>query len=102
MALLTVGAGSLLLGQGLLGALAVELSWALWFAGTVAGLVSAVSIPYLMFTRFELTGAAVFGGWLMPIVPPMVSAATGGCWCPTPRPANPGSPCCWPATRCSG
>jgi tellurite resistance protein TehA-like permease len=88
MALLTVGAGTLLLGQGLLGGLAVEVSWVLWLAGTVAGLVSAVSIPYLMFTRFELTGESAFGGWLMPIVPPMVSAATGALLVPYAAPGQ--------------
>jgi len=37
MALLTVGAGTLLLGQDLLGGLAVELSWALWLPGRSPG-----------------------------------------------------------------
>ncbi|HTF46541.1 MAG TPA: TDT family transporter [Pseudonocardia sp.] len=88
MALLTVGTGTLLLGQGLLGGLAVELSWALWLVGTVAGLVSAVSIPYLMFTRFHLTSESAFGGWLMPIVPPMVSAASGALLVPYAAPGQ--------------
>jgi C4-dicarboxylate transporter/malic acid transport protein len=88
MALLTVGAGSLLLGQGLLGGLAVEVSWALWFAGTVGGLASAVAIPYLMFTRLEMSAESVFGGWLMPIVPPMVSAATGALLVPYAPPGQ--------------
>jgi tellurite resistance protein TehA-like permease len=30
-----------------------------------------------MITRFELAADSTFGGWLMPVVPPMVSAATG-------------------------
>jgi C4-dicarboxylate transporter/malic acid transport protein len=78
MALLTVGAGTLLLGQGILGTgLAVTIDWTLWTAGTIAGLASAVVIPYLMFTRHTLSADSVFAGWLMPIVPPMVSAATG-------------------------
>ena len=50
---------------------------ALWHAGTVLGLVTAVSIPYLMITRHEIRPDSAFGGWLMPVVPPMVSAATG-------------------------
>jgi len=56
---------------------AVELAWALWVAGTIGGLFTAVSIPYLMFTQHSVEPDAAFGGWLMPIVPPMVSAATG-------------------------
>ncbi|MFC4942057.1 hypothetical protein [Pseudonocardia sp. GCM10023141] len=34
-------------------------------------------IPFLMFTRHEPEPDSTFGGWLMPVVPPMVSAATG-------------------------
>jgi C4-dicarboxylate transporter/malic acid transport protein len=77
MALLVVGVGALLLGQGLLGPAAVGVDWALWSAGTALGLVTTVWIPYLMMTRQEIGPDAAFGGWLMPIVPPMVSAATG-------------------------
>lgn len=78
MALLTVGAGSLLIGKDLVGdRIAVDLDWVLWTAGTVGGLFTAVSIPYLMFTQLNVEPDAAFGGWLMPVVPPMVSAATG-------------------------
>jgi C4-dicarboxylate transporter/malic acid transport protein len=84
MALLTVGAGTLLLGRAVLGqAAAVDADWVLWLAGTAGGLVTAVAVPYLAFTRASAdgpaagAGPAAFGGWLMPIVPPMVSAATG-------------------------
>jgi C4-dicarboxylate transporter/malic acid transport protein len=77
MALMVVGAGALLLGRGLLGPAAVGVDWALWFAGTGLGLVTTVWIPYLMMTRHELGADSAFGGWLMPVVPPMVSAATG-------------------------
>ena len=72
MALMTVGAGSLLLG---LSRLAVDV--VLWTAGTLLGLAVAVAVPYLMFTRHDLAPDSAFGGWLMPVVSPMVSAATG-------------------------
>jgi tellurite resistance protein TehA-like permease len=49
----------------------------LWTAGTIGGLFTAVSIPFLMFTQHNVEPDAAFGGWLMPIVPPMVSAANG-------------------------
>ena len=78
MALLTVGAGTLLLGKDVLGlpaALAVD--WLLWGAGTVLGLGTAAVVPYLMFRRRRLSADRAFGGWLMPVVPPMVSASTG-------------------------
>ncbi|MFV0437432.1 MAG: TDT family transporter [Desulfopila sp.] len=78
MAMLTVGGGTLLLGQSLLGAdLAVTIAWLLWFTGTFAGLGSAVIIPYRLFTRFRVRPDSAFGGWLMPVVPPMVSATIG-------------------------
>jgi C4-dicarboxylate transporter/malic acid transport protein len=78
MALMTVGAGAILVGKDLIGErLAVDLDWVLWTAGTAGGLFTAVSIPYLMFTQHSVEPDAAFGGWLMPVVPPMVSAAGG-------------------------
>jgi C4-dicarboxylate transporter/malic acid transport protein len=78
MALMTVGTGTLLLGGGLIGpAAAVSADWVLWVAGTALGLVTACWIPYLMMTRHDIGAGDAFGGWLMPVVPPMVSAANG-------------------------
>lgn len=78
MALLTVGAGAMLVGKDLIGAqAALVLDALLWTSGTVLGLASAVIVPYLAFTRHDVRDDAAFGGWLMPVVPPMVSAATG-------------------------
>ena len=89
MALLTVGAGTLLLGRGLIGTgAAVTADWALWAAGTALGLVTACWIPYLMMTRHDIGPDAAFGGWLMPVVPPMVSAATGALLIPYASPGQ--------------
>ncbi len=78
MALLTVGAGTLLLGRDVIGlSAAVTVDAVLWGVGTVLGLFSAAAVPYLTFTRLAVADDSAFGGWLMPIVPPMVSAATG-------------------------
>jgi C4-dicarboxylate transporter/malic acid transport protein len=78
MALLTVGAGTILLGRDILGLpLAVGIDAVLWSLGTILGLVSAIAVPYLTFTTHDVKPDAAFGGWLMPIVPPMVSASTG-------------------------
>ena len=78
MAMLTVGAGTLLFGKDVLGVpLAVGIDTVLWSVGTVLGLATAVAVPYLTFTRHDVKADSAFGGWLMPIVPPMVSAATG-------------------------
>ena len=78
MALLTVGAGALLLGPAVIGAHAALITDAvLWPLGTLGGLASSLAVPFLMFTRLRAAPDAAFGGWLMPVVPPMVSAATG-------------------------
>jgi len=89
MALMTVGSGAILIGQDLLGArVAVDLAWVLWTAGTVGGLFTAVSIPFVMFTQFNVEPDAAFGGWLMPVVPPMVSAAAGALLVPHMAPGT--------------
>lgn len=50
----------------------------LWAVGTVGGVVTAVVVPVAMArARRDLTLAPVAGVWLLPVVPPMVSAATG-------------------------
>jgi C4-dicarboxylate transporter/malic acid transport protein len=78
MALMTVGTGTLLLGRDWIGVrAAVDADWVLWGAGTALGLVTACWIPYLMMTRHSIAPGSAFGGWLMPVVPPMVSAANG-------------------------
>ncbi|RAS70366.1 C4-dicarboxylate transporter/malic acid transport protein [Lentzea atacamensis] len=74
MALMTVGTGTLLLGSdwiGLTAALAID--WTLWTLGTALGLMTSVLVPLRMIG----SGERAFGGWLMPVVPPMVSAASG-------------------------
>jgi tellurite resistance protein TehA-like permease len=72
MAVLIVGAATLLLGRDVIGLrTAIDLDWICWFAGTIAGLAVVSAIPF----RDRVNGA--FGGWLMPVVPPMVSASTG-------------------------
>lgn len=89
MALMTVGSGALLVGHAVIGQrLAVDLAWVLWTAGTLGGLFTAVSIPFLMFTQHNVEPDAAFGGWLMPIVPPMVSAASGALLIPHMAPGT--------------
>jgi C4-dicarboxylate transporter/malic acid transport protein len=78
MALLTVGAGTILLGRDIMGLrAAVDVDWILWSTGTVTGLAAAAVVPFFMFTRHSIKPDSAFGGWLMPVVPPMVSASTG-------------------------
>ncbi|MGY0234269.1 TDT family transporter [Longispora urticae] len=76
MALLTVGAGALLLGRDVLGTeLAVAVDAVLWTVGTLLGLASAVAVPYRMMSRPGPAPASPT--WLLPVVAPMVSASTG-------------------------
>ncbi|MFF0050831.1 TDT family transporter [Streptomyces sp. NPDC005498] len=83
MALMTVGAGTLTLGKDWIGdSAAVRADSVLWTAGTLLGLFTCVWIPYLAMTEHEVREDAAFGGWLMPVVPPMVSAATGAALVP--------------------
>jgi C4-dicarboxylate transporter/malic acid transport protein len=89
MALMTVGAGALLIGKDIIGGrIAVDLAWVLWTTGTFGGLFTAATIPYLMFTQLNVEPDAAFGGWLMPVVPPMVSAATGALLIPHMAPGT--------------
>lgn len=77
MGLMTAGAATGAVGGPWLGPLAVPLEAGLWTAGTLLGMVTAVVVPYCAVTRHEVRDDSAFGGWLMPVVPPMVSAATG-------------------------
>jgi C4-dicarboxylate transporter/malic acid transport protein len=78
VAILVVGAGTLLYGGAVFGeGAAVDIAWVLWFAGTLAGLACAAGVLYLLFTGRPVPLDTVTIGWLMCMVPPMVSAATG-------------------------
>lgn len=78
MALMTVGTATLLVGCHYVGqSAAVAIDSVLWVTGTALGLVTAVAVPYRLFTQLGVRSDAAFGGWLMPVVPPMVSAAGG-------------------------
>lgn len=78
MAVLTVGAGTALLGPDVLGTdLATAIFVVLWTIGTVGGLLTSVLVPYVMITRHDHEDTVALPAWLMPVVPPMVSASTG-------------------------
>ncbi|MCL1060225.1 TDT family transporter [Shewanella gelidimarina] len=78
MALLTVAGGTILYGNHLFSEpTTLTIAWALWILGTVSGLIVSIAIPYRLFTYYEVRDDGAFGGWLMPVVPPMVSAAIG-------------------------
>lgn len=77
MGLMTAGAATGAVGDPWLGSLTLPVEAALWVAGTLFGLATAVVVPYCAITLHDVRDDCAFGGWLMPLVPPMVSAATG-------------------------
>ncbi|MBB2909713.1 tellurite resistance protein TehA-like permease [Streptosporangium becharense] len=78
MALLTVGAGTLVYGRDLIGLpAAVAVDAALWTAGTLLGLTTLAGVPWFMATRHRPSLEEVSGAWLMPVVPPMVASTCG-------------------------
>lgn len=83
MALMTVGAGALLAGHHVIGMpAAIVVAFVLWTLGTLGGLASSALVPYWLFTRHDVRLEHTFATWLMPVVPPMVSAATGAALIP--------------------
>lgn len=78
MAVMTVGAGAVLVGHRVVGpTAALALDAVLWSVGTLLGLAAAVVVPVRMVTTDAAGPEDASGAWLMPVVPPMVSAATG-------------------------
>ncbi|MEU3960710.1 TDT family transporter [Streptomyces buecherae] len=78
MALLAVGASTLAVGRDLVGTgAAVAVAGALWVVGTVVSLLAAAGIPYLLITRHRVGPRDASPVWLLPVVAPMVAAATG-------------------------
>ncbi|MEU1895406.1 TDT family transporter [Streptomyces pristinaespiralis] len=78
MALLAVGTGTLTVGGDVVSeGPAVAAAFALFGAGTLIGLVAAVVVPYLMVVRHKVEAGSASPVWLLPVVAPMVSAASG-------------------------
>ncbi|HEY9311090.1 TDT family transporter [Williamsia sp.] len=78
MALLTVGAGTIELAPQFIGqGAAVWIGGLLWLCGTAVGVFTAIWIPFRMITGAQSAQSGAMPSWLMPVVPPMVSAATG-------------------------
>ncbi|MDG4861059.1 TDT family transporter [Streptomyces sp. T-3] len=78
MALLAVGAGTMIVGRDWLGLhAAIAVDAVLFTAGTLVGLLAAVAIPYLMVVKHEVKPGDASPVWLLPVVAPMVSAAVG-------------------------
>lgn len=76
MALLTVGGGAVAVGTPLVGTpVAVTLGAVLMAVGTVLGVVTAIGVPRLVRARDGYEVEDADATWLLPVVPPLVSAA---------------------------
>lgn len=53
-------------------------AWVLWWIDAVIALLCSIGVPYTMFNYHEQTLEDMTGAWLLPIVAPIVAAATGG------------------------
>ncbi|WP_062079281.1 hypothetical protein [Demequina globuliformis] len=78
MAPLAVGGATAAVGPRFLGDhLATSADAALWIVGSVLAVIVAVVVPAVQFTSHQVDTAAANPAWLLPVVGPMVSAATG-------------------------
>lgn len=81
IACLTLATGFLVIGRPLAGpALAPAMlvcAQALWLAGVAGSLFSSLVVPYLMFTRHDLSLEMTSGTWLLPVVPLLVASVPG-------------------------
>ncbi|BCN45273.1 TDT family transporter [Prescottella equi] len=76
MAVLTVGAGTAAVGSTVIPAgLAFGIAGTLWALGTIGGLATSAVMAGRL--RAVADRGTAVPAWLMPVVPPMVSAATG-------------------------
>ncbi len=78
MACFTIATGFLVIGAPLFGtARCLPYAEALWLLGVAGSLFSILSMPYLMFTRHEVSTETTYGSWLLPVVPPIVASVPG-------------------------
>ena len=74
----TIATGCVILGESLPGyPFCLIGAHILWFIGITGSLFSAMMIPYLMFTRHEITMETTYGNWLVPIAP-IIGASVPG------------------------
>ena len=78
MSISVMGNDYLVIGRHLLSLeTAVLISKTLWLCGVVVALFTVVAIPYLLFISHHVSPEDTHASWLIPIVPPIVAAATG-------------------------
>lgn len=78
MGLATIVNGTVLMVVPRFGQWAVTLSWSLWWIDVALTVLSVIVIPILMFEFHNLTLQSMTAAWLLPLVPAVVAAASGG------------------------
>jgi len=56
----------------------VVFAWTLWWIDAFISLLVGIGVPFAIFNYHNQSLEAVTGAWLLPVVSPIVSAATGG------------------------
>ncbi|WP_051129784.1 TDT family transporter [Gordonia terrae] len=83
MAVMTVGTSTMVVGTTVIGRdLALGIDVVCWIIGTIGGVFTAAAIPYRHLIVGRPAVGEAFGGWLMPVVPPMVSASAAAVLAP--------------------
>jgi len=78
MSISVIGNDYLIIGRHLLTpATAISISKAIWLCGVVVALFTVVTVPYLLFVSHQVSLEDTHASWLIPVVPPIVAAATG-------------------------
>lgn len=77
MGLLAVGAATHAVSDTHLPVAAAAAAWALWGVGTLLGVVTAVGFPVRLLITSPVDRGVPTPVWVLPVVPPMVSAAGG-------------------------
>lgn len=78
MGINVVGNDYLLIGAHIINSnVATDISKVIWVAGTIASIFTVIVVPYLLFAEHEVDQREAVATWLIPVVPPIVAAATG-------------------------
>lgn len=78
MSINVIGNDYLVIGRHLLTpTTALMISKALWLCGVAVALFTVITVPYLLFVAHKVSLEDTHASWLIPVVPPIVAAATG-------------------------
>lgn len=56
----------------------VTFTWVIWWIDAAISIVICIGLPFLQFTRHKQALDQITGVWLLPVVAPIVAAASGG------------------------